>query len=267
MTTETTGTPDTQTSRFQLSLNVNDVEASVEFYTKLLGVGPAKHRTGYANFVVADPPLKLVIIEEEGTPGTINHVGIEFESGVEVARAADRASALGLPVEVDDPHTCCFATQEKAWTRDVDGVPWELYTVLGDTAGFGASPRGGTPLDVMLPPVDIDQLSAGLADSEVIVIDAQGPGGFEALHIPGALDFSLDTVVAQAAAEIPSKDHRVLLYCTDTDCLGSEFVGTQLIEAGYTNIGRFAGGVGEWVAAGQPVAGTEAPDASASTCG
>ena len=241
-------------SRFQLSLNVDDVDASVEFYTKLFGVGPAKHRPGYANFVVADPPMKLVIVEDEGTPGSINHVGIEFESGEEVAERTERVTAAGLPVEVDDPHTCCFATQEKAWTQDLDGVPWELYTVVADTAGFGASPRGGTPLDVMLPPVDLAELQAALEDDAVVVIDAQGVGGFDTAHVHGAIDFGLDNVAAQAAKEIGESDRRVVLYCTDADCVGAEYVGTLLIEAGYTNIGRYPDGVAGWRAAGLPVA-------------
>ena len=241
-------------SRFQLSLNVDDVDASVEFYTKLFGVGPAKHRRGYANFVVADQPMKLVIVEDEGTPGSITHVGIEFESGEEVAERIERVTAAGLPVEVDDPHTCCFATQEKAWTQDLDGVPWELYAVVADTAGFGASPRGGTPLDVMLPPVDLAELHAALEDESVVVIDAQGIGGFDSAHIQGAIDFGLDTVAEQAAKEIGESDRRVVLYCTDADCVGAEYVGTLLIEAGYTNIGRYPDGVAGWRAAGLPVA-------------
>lgn len=244
-------------SRFQLSLNVADVEASVDFYTKLLGVEPAKHRPGYANFVVADPPMKLVVIEDEGEPGTINHVGIEFDSSDEVADRTRSVADHGLPVQVDDPHTCCFATQEKAWTRDGDGVPWELYTVVADAPGFGASPHGGTPLDVMIPPVTLDELQMALDCPDTVVIDAQGPGGFAAAHIDGAIDFALDDVEGQAARHVASKEQRIVLYCTDADCLGSEFVGTLLVQAGYTNVGRFVDGVAGWSAAGRSV--TSAP--------
>ncbi len=241
-------------SRFQLSLNVDDVDASVEFYTGLFGVGPAKHRPGYANFVVADPPMKLVIVANEGEPGSINHVGIEFESGEEVANKTEQVAAAGLPVEVDDAHTCCFATQEKAWTRDLDGVPWEMYVVVGDAPGFGASPRGGTPLDVMLPQVDLEELHAATQDDSIVVIDAQGHGGFEKAHVPGALNFDLDEVEGQAERVIADRDQRIIIYCTDAECRGAEFVGTLLVEAGYTNIGRFPGGVAGWREAGFEVA-------------
>ncbi len=237
-------------SRFQLSLNVDNVEASVEFYSKLFGVKPAKHRPGYANFVVEDPPMKLIVIEGEGTPGSINHVGIEHDSGEAVAAETERVSRLGLPVEVDDPHTCCFATQEKAWTADADGVPWEIYTVTDHTPNFGASPRGGTPVDMILPPVTGEELRAALDDPNVVVIDAQGDGGYEKLHVEGARNFGLDDVESQAAGAIATKDQRVIVYCTDIDCLGAEFVGTQLVQAGYSNVGRFPGGVEAWAAAG-----------------
>lgn len=125
-------------SLFQLSLNVSDVEVAVEFYTKLFGVAPAKHRPGYANFVVADPPLKLIVIENEGEPGTINHLGVEVADTDAVVDATHRLAELGLPFKVDDTHTCCYATQDKVWTSDPDSVLWETYTVLADTEEFGA---------------------------------------------------------------------------------------------------------------------------------
>ena len=125
-------------SLFQLSINVRDVEESVAFYEKFLGVAPAKHRPGYANFVVADPPLKLILIEGEGEPGTINHVGVQVADTAAVVAETQRIAGIGLPFKVDDTHTCCYATQNKVWSEDPNGVPWEVYTVLADTEDFGA---------------------------------------------------------------------------------------------------------------------------------
>ena len=63
-------------SRVQLALNVDDVEQSVAFYSRLFGTEPAKTRPGYANFAVAEPPLKLVLIENPGHGGSLNHLGV-----------------------------------------------------------------------------------------------------------------------------------------------------------------------------------------------
>lgn len=207
--------------------------------------------------------MKLVVIEPEGESGSINHVGIEYASGSEVIDQTERIAALDLPVKTDEPHTCCFATQKKAWTLDRDGVPWELYTVVDDTEHFGSNPHGGSPIDVLLPPIAIEELEAALSDPDVIVIDAQGEGNYETAHIAGAIDFDLNTVVEQASTEISNKDQRVLLYCTDEDCLGAEFVGTLLVEAGYNNVGRYLRGVDGWAKSGRAVAtGSSIPAAS-----
>jgi catechol 2,3-dioxygenase-like lactoylglutathione lyase family enzyme len=116
-------------SRVQLAINVTDIEEAVGFYTKLFGVEPAKQRPGYANFAIAEPPLKLVLIEgDEG--GTLNHLGVEVETSDDVAAATARLSGEELVTAVEDDVACCFASQDKVWVDDPDGAPWEIYTVL-----------------------------------------------------------------------------------------------------------------------------------------
>jgi catechol 2,3-dioxygenase-like lactoylglutathione lyase family enzyme len=122
-------------SRVQLALNVGDLDASIEFYTALFGVAPAKVRDGYANFAVVDPPLKLVLISGQGEPGTLNHVGIEVASTEQVAQAAQRMSGEGAACEVQDSTTCCYAVQDKVWVSGPE-IPWEIYTVLADAAAM-----------------------------------------------------------------------------------------------------------------------------------
>ena len=139
-------------SRVQLAINVTDVDAAVAFYTKLFKTEPAKRRPGYANFAIAEPPLKLVLIENAaaGSGGTLNHLGVEVESVEEVDAATRRLSDDGLDT-APESGTCCYALQEKVWVNDPDGAPWEIYTVLadaetpptthakaGDTCGAGA---------------------------------------------------------------------------------------------------------------------------------
>lgn len=120
-------------SRVQLALNVSDLDRAVDFYSTLLGVAPAKVRPGYANFAVAEPPLKLVLIEGGGEPGTLNHLGVEVGSAEEVADATSRLSGAGLATATEDQVSCCYAVQDKVWVDGPDGEPWEIYTVLGDT--------------------------------------------------------------------------------------------------------------------------------------
>jgi len=121
-----------ESSRVQLALNVDDLDAAVAFYTKLFATEPAKVRPGYANFAIAEPPLKLVLIEGHGAGGTLNHLGVEVPSTAEVTAAQQRLSAGGLATAVEDEVTCCYAVQDKVWVDDPSGAPWEIYTVLDD---------------------------------------------------------------------------------------------------------------------------------------
>ncbi len=124
-------------SRVQLALNVSDIDEAVAFYTKLFGAEPAKRQPGYANFAIANPPLKLVLLEDvtargHGTVGALNHLGVEVESTDEVTAATGRLNDSGLKTAVEEQTTCCYAVQDKVWVSDPDGAPWEVYTVLAD---------------------------------------------------------------------------------------------------------------------------------------
>ena len=127
-------------SRIQLALDVDDLEASIAFYTALLGTGPAKRRPGYANFAVAEPALKLVLLENPGRGGGLNHLGVEVESSDLVRSQTQRLAAEGLLTEEQTNTTCCYATQDKVWVTGPDGERWEVYTVLADSQEFGESP-------------------------------------------------------------------------------------------------------------------------------
>src|SRR4030081_2722876 len=102
-------------SRVQLALNVSDLDAAIAFYSKLFGTEPAKVRPGYANFAIAEPPLKLVLIEGVGAPGSLNHLGVEVESTDAVAAASTRLAGEGLACATEDEVACCYAVQDKVW--------------------------------------------------------------------------------------------------------------------------------------------------------
>ena len=120
-------------SRVQLALRVADLDASVAFYSKLFGTGPAKERPGYANFAITEPPLKLVLIE--GTPGEptrMDHLGVEVETTDQVTAATTRLAAEGLATATEEDTACCYAVQDKVWVTGPGSEPWEVYTVKAD---------------------------------------------------------------------------------------------------------------------------------------
>ena len=124
-------------SRIQLALNVDDIEEATAFYAKLFGVEPAKRRPGYANFAVANPPLKLVLLENPGSGGTLNHLGVEVSSVDEVDAEQTRLGELGLASVDERGTTCCYAKQDKFWVEgSPSGERWEVYTVLADSRTF-----------------------------------------------------------------------------------------------------------------------------------
>jgi catechol 2,3-dioxygenase-like lactoylglutathione lyase family enzyme len=138
---------------------VSDIDEAVAFYSKLFATEPAKRRDGYANFAVDSPPLKLVLIENAGAAGSLNHLGVEVFSTDEVSATQARLADDGLATATEENVTCCYAVQDKVWVDDPDGAPWEIYTVLGDSdtphgdlrtvdvCGAGACATGDLPAD------------------------------------------------------------------------------------------------------------------------
>lgn len=125
-------------SRVQLALRVADLEASIEFYSTLFGVAPAKRRPGYANFAIPEPPLKLVLLEAQPGQATVmDHLGVEVGSTDEVNAATKRLTAAGLDTITEDNTTCCYAVQDKVWILGPGQEPWEVYAVKADSVTYG----------------------------------------------------------------------------------------------------------------------------------
>ncbi len=144
-------------SRVQLALNVNDLSQAIAFYSKLFGAEPNKIRDGYANFAIAEPPLKLVLIENPGQGGSLNHLGVEVDNTDLVTAATERLRHEGLVTDVEENTTCCFAVQDKVWVHGPDAEPWEIYTVLSDA-------------DVMHPVPVAQSGCCGIEASEPVVL-------------------------------------------------------------------------------------------------
>jgi lactoylglutathione lyase len=132
-------------SRVQLALNVDDIDAAITFYSQLFNTEPAKVKPGYANFAIAEPPLKLVLLENPGHGGSLNHLGVEVESSDQVHSEISRLTEAGMFTEEEIGTTCCFATQDKVWVTGPGGERWEVYTKLADSDTFGASPQLSGP--------------------------------------------------------------------------------------------------------------------------
>lgn len=127
-------------SRIQLALNVDDIDQAITFYSKLFGVAPAKVKPGYANFAITEPALKLVLLENPGEGGTLNHLGVEVDASEQVHAEIARLTGEGLFTEEEIGTTCCFALQDKVWVTGPGGERWEVYAKLADSETFFDAP-------------------------------------------------------------------------------------------------------------------------------
>jgi catechol 2,3-dioxygenase-like lactoylglutathione lyase family enzyme len=141
-------------SRVQLALNVDDLDAAIDFYRRLFATEPAKVRPGYANFAVADPPLKLVLFAGRGDTGTLSHLGVEVETTDAVTSTQRRLRGEGLAPVAEEDVTCCYARQDKVWVDDPAGTPWEIYTVLEDVEMPPGQLRTAAPEAAVAPCAD-----------------------------------------------------------------------------------------------------------------
>jgi catechol 2,3-dioxygenase-like lactoylglutathione lyase family enzyme len=153
-------------SRVQLALNVADIDEAISFFSRLFATEPAKVRPGYANFAVADPPLKLVLIEDATQiPGSLNHLGIEVESPGEVVKATARLTDAGLPTAVEEQVSCCYAVQDKVWVDGPGGAAWEVYAVLEDDDATQGELRPADPIGAACCASQPDLAASGSASS------------------------------------------------------------------------------------------------------
>jgi len=147
-------------SRVQLALRVPDLDASIAFYSKLFGTEPAKLRDGYANFAIAEPPLKLVLIEGAvGEATRMDHLGVEVDSTEAVHAATTRLGDSGLATDVENDTTCCYALQDKVWVHGPGQEPWEVYVVKADADSL-AKEQGST---CCADPADTDLMESAVA--------------------------------------------------------------------------------------------------------
>lgn len=128
-----------QTQRLQLAINVRNLDAAIDFYSKMFGASVNKRKPGYANFAIENPPLKLVLFEVPDAAERLNHLGVEVFRDEDVHAATERLRAAGMEHLVEDEKTCCYAKQNKVWAIEPDGMRWEWYRVIEDSSTFHAA--------------------------------------------------------------------------------------------------------------------------------
>src|SRR5215472_7103901 len=166
------------TGRIQLALNVDDLEESIGFYSKLFGAGPAKVRPGYANFAIADPPLKLILMENKGEGGSLNHLGVEVADTDVVDAEQRRLAGVGLASIDERDTTCCYARQDKFWVQGApNGERWEIYTVLADSPTFWGQDggEGWAKAEAALEPSETDSAQAAQCCGTSAPVHAEDP--------------------------------------------------------------------------------------------
>lgn len=158
--------------RLQLALNVDDLDRAIDFYSAMFDTAPAKVRPGYANFAIADPPLKLVLFEGAGESGSINHLGVEVETTGEVVEAEARLSASGLATSGVDDTVCCYAEKAETWLHAPDGNSWEWYVKKADIEQFEAPSVDGGAMCCASAPV-----TAATTAAQTIAAEATAEAG------------------------------------------------------------------------------------------
>lgn len=122
-----------KTLKPHIALNVRNVNQSIEFYRKMLGIEPCKVRTGYAKFDVQTPALNLTLNENSfNERGALSHLGIQVASTEDVLAMREEWTKAGLTTRDEMNTSCCYAVQDKTWVSDPDGNEWEVFVVLED---------------------------------------------------------------------------------------------------------------------------------------
>ena len=128
-------------SRFHVHLNVADLAASIRFYRELFGAEPTVIKADYAKWMLEDPRVNFAISNTGRAPG-IDHLGIQVESGEELASLGTRLDAAGGTVVPEEAAICCYAQSDKLWTEDPQGTRWETFHTVGEAVTYYA---GETP--------------------------------------------------------------------------------------------------------------------------
>ncbi|WP_295644582.1 ArsI/CadI family heavy metal resistance metalloenzyme [uncultured Methylibium sp.] len=130
--------------RFHVHAHVEDLPASIAFYSKLFAAEPSRVESDYAKWMLDDPRINFAISTRGGTPG-VDHLGFQTDTAEELVELKARARAADMALLDEGATSCCYARSEKHWITDPQGIPWEHFHTLGDIPVFGEpKPAGDT---------------------------------------------------------------------------------------------------------------------------
>ncbi len=162
-----------KTLKAHLALNVRNVDESIAFYRKMLGIEPSKVRTGYAKFDVQNPPLNLTLNQGEfDNQGALSHLGIQVQDTNDVLAMRKKWEEAGLLMRDEMQTNCCYALQDKTWVRDPDGNEWEVFVVLQDNLAETTPCECGMKLEQATESQPVEAASACCAPTPIGVTDA-----------------------------------------------------------------------------------------------
>ena len=122
--------------RLHVHVAVDDLAASIRFYSAMFAAAPTVAKTDYAKWMLDDPRVNFAISARGATPG-LNHLGVQVESAEELAEMSGRLQELETGVVEEMGTACCYAQSDKYWATDPTGIAWETYHTLDSIPVFG----------------------------------------------------------------------------------------------------------------------------------
>src|SRR5579864_7095175 len=98
--------------RFHIHVHVDDIAASVAFYSKLFAAEPARVEADCAKWMLDDPRVNFAI-STRGTKAGVDHLGFQVDDADELAELAKRAEAADMALLDQGETTCCYARSDK----------------------------------------------------------------------------------------------------------------------------------------------------------
>jgi hypothetical protein len=126
--------------RFHVHAHVNDLKASIAFYSKLFAAEPTRVEADYAKWMLEDPRINFAISTRGDSVG-VDHLGFQTDDAEELAELKARAQDADMALLDQGETNCCYARSDKYWVTDPQGIAWEQFHTLDNIPVFGEGTR------------------------------------------------------------------------------------------------------------------------------